>query len=96
MQLKYSTIAIASFAFATFNFIDNHAFAQSSTRDKKIVEDANQAKEEFIKADPLLKNIFNESISAYDSFSKERLKNNADNNQKIFKVSKEGSLRVKK
>ncbi len=61
MQLKYSTIAIASFAFATFNFIDNHAFAQSSTRDKKIVEDANQAKEEFIKADPLLKNIFNKA-----------------------------------
>ncbi len=58
MQLKYTTIAIASFAFTTFNYFDNHIFAQSSNRDKKIVEDANNAKIEFVKADPLLKNIF--------------------------------------
>ena len=63
MQLKYSTIAIASFAFASFNFFDNHALAQSSTRDKKIVEDANGAKLEFIKVDPLLKNIFNNAYA---------------------------------
>jgi lipid-binding SYLF domain-containing protein len=61
MQLKHSTIAIASFAFATFNFFDNHALAQSSNRDKKIVEDANNAKIEFVKSDPLLKNIFNKA-----------------------------------
>ena len=59
MQLKYSTIAIASLAFATFNYLDNHALAQSTSRDQKIVIDANNAKLDFIKADPLLKTIFN-------------------------------------
>lgn len=63
MQLKYSTIAIASLAFATFNFFDNHALAQSSNRDKRIVADANNAKVEFIKADPLIKNIFNRAYA---------------------------------
>lgn len=59
MQLKYSTIAIASFVF--FTFIDNNLWGQSSSRDRKIIEDANLAKSEFIKADPLLKNIFNKA-----------------------------------
>ena len=61
MQLKYSTIAIASFTFATFNFFDNHVLAQTTSRDKKIVKDAINAKSEFVKADPLLKNIFNKA-----------------------------------
>lgn len=61
MQLKYSSIAIASIAFATFNYFDNHALAQNTNRDKRIVEDANQAKVEFIQADPLLKNIFSKA-----------------------------------
>jgi lipid-binding SYLF domain-containing protein len=63
MQLKYSTIAVASFAFSTFNYFDNHALAQSTSRDKKIIEDANNAKLEFIKADPLLDNIFNKAYA---------------------------------
>lgn len=63
MQLKYSTIAIASFVFSCFNFFDNLALAQSSTRDKKIVNDADVAKSEFLKADPLLKNIFNNAYA---------------------------------
>lgn len=62
MQLKYTLIALASFAFASFNYFDNHALTQSSNRDKKIVEEANEAKSEFLKDDPLLKNIFS---SAY-------------------------------
>lgn len=61
MQLKYSTIAIVSFTFATFNFFDNHVLAQTTNRDKKIVKDAINAKSEFVKADPLLKNIFNKA-----------------------------------
>ena len=62
MQLKYSTIAIASLTFATFNYFDNHAFAQSPSRDKKIIDDAKEAKMEFIKADPLLNNLFNNAF----------------------------------
>ncbi len=61
MQLKYSTIAVASFFFTAFNVFDNHLLAQSSSRDKKVILDANDAKSDFIKVDPLLKNIFNKA-----------------------------------
>lgn len=61
MQLKYSTIAVASLFFTAFNVFDNHLLAQNSNRDKKVILDANDAKSEFIKADPLLKNIFNKA-----------------------------------
>ena len=59
MQLKFTTIAIVSFAFAAFNFVHSNVFAQSSARDKRIIDDAQNTKSEFVKADPLLKNLFN-------------------------------------
>lgn len=61
MQLRYTSIAVATFVFTTFNIFDNHILAQSSSRDKKVVIDANNAKVEFIKADPLIKNIFSKA-----------------------------------
>ncbi|HUR66116.1 MAG TPA: YSC84-related protein [Chitinophagaceae bacterium] len=53
-----------SFRVATLGllFISQSAIAQSSSKDKKIVSDAKLAKQEFLKSDGLLKNMFN---SAY-------------------------------
>lgn len=39
-------------------FIISNAIAQTSSKDKKVVADANDAKKEFIKADGLMKNLF--------------------------------------
>lgn len=61
MQLKFSTLAVATFIFTAFNLFDSQLFAQRSNRDTKVILDADNAKEEFLKADPLLKNIFNKA-----------------------------------
>ncbi len=50
----FSTISVLAFSF----FISHTVNAQTSSKDKKIVADANDAKAEFIKADGMMKNMF--------------------------------------
>src|SRR5262245_41889649 len=49
--------SIISFLMISF-FVSNIATAQTSDKDKKIVADAHTAKEEFIKSDGMMKNLF--------------------------------------
>lgn len=53
-SLSLSIIYFLAFGF----FIGHTAIAQTSSKDKKIVADANDAKAEFIKADGMIKNLF--------------------------------------
>ena len=58
MKLKYSLLPIS---FILFSFITSVGYCQTS-KDSKIIADSKDAKQEFITADGLMKNLFN---SAY-------------------------------
>lgn len=59
-RLKRFPLLVLSFFLAT-SLMNSSAFAQSEDKDDKILADANEAKADFIKADGLIKNLFDNS-----------------------------------
>lgn len=59
MKFKYCFRSAGVIMLMTGLLISTAAFSQNSTKDKKIIDDSKLAKKEFINADPLMKDLFN-------------------------------------